>query len=228
MTSERQARNRSEILAEAARLIARHGFHGLTMRALARATGHSLANLYNYVPSKDALLFEVQARAFETLIDTAERALRGARPPDARLHAFIYNHVRYVAAHPDVLRVLVQEAGALRPAARRTVRRLKQRYFELGLGLVSAVAAGTEDALPGVELERATYSVFGMLNWVYGWYDAAAHGSPEDVARSIHALAIGGLVARRPRPEDQRAAERRLGRRHLVSPLLAPTKGAIA
>ena len=47
-------------------------------------------------------------------------------------------------------------------------------------------------------LDRATYSIFGMINWVWAWYEPALHGTPDDVARSIHSLAMCGLVARCP------------------------------
>jgi AcrR family transcriptional regulator len=41
-----------EILTAAAHLLAARGYHGMSMRDLARATGMSLANLYNYFHSK--------------------------------------------------------------------------------------------------------------------------------------------------------------------------------
>ena len=226
--AQRQEQSRGDILAAAATLIARHGYHGLTMRELARTTGQSLANLYNYFASKDDLLFEVQSRAFETLIETAGHAVADADTAQSRLHAFVYNHVRYVCARPDVLRVLVQEAGALPAGRRRVVRALKERYFAQGLALVQGIVAEAGTPLPEAEVERAAYSLFGMLNWVYGWYDPSRHGSAEDVARSIHALASGGLVARRPSRREQAATERRVAGAAFVSPLRSTAKGVTA
>ncbi len=37
-----------------------------------------------------------------------------------------------------------------------------------------------------------------MMNWVYAWYDPKLHGSPADIARSIHRVTLCGLVARCP------------------------------
>jgi AcrR family transcriptional regulator len=216
------------LLAAAAALLARR--HNVSMRELARATGQSLANLYNYFPSKDDLLFALQRRAFETLLAAAEAATREG-VPEARLYAFIHNHVRYFTAHPDVMRVLVHEAGALPPARRRTVRGLKERYFALGRDLVRAVlaegcaplagggAAAGAGAPDDVELERATYSLFGMLNWVYAWYDEARHGGPTEVARTIHGLALCGLVARCPNRHIQIRTERLAESVRVASPL---------
>jgi AcrR family transcriptional regulator len=196
---------RNAILEAAAHAIAEHGFHGMSMRELARETGQALASFYNYFRSKDEVIFHIQAGAFEQMIRTAEDALRGLTSPQDRLFAFIYQHVRFVAEHPDVMRVLVHEAGAVAPARRNQVRAIKERYYDLGRGIVGELfreGCGAEDAAgdkaSALELERVTYGVFGMLNWIYGWYDPARHGSPGEVARSLHGLALCGLVAKCP------------------------------
>ena len=221
---------RNAILAAAARAIAEHGFHGMSMRELARETGQALATFYNYFRSKDEVIFHIQAGAFETMIVTAEDALRGLSSPQDRLFAFIYQHVRFVAEHPDVMRVLVHEAGAVAPARRNQVRALKERYYDLGRRIVGDLfrdGCGAQGAGGGkaaqVELERITYGVFGMLNWTYGWYDPPRHGTPGEVARSLHALALCGLVAKCPNrvTQTQETLERKLS---VVPP--APLIGA--
>ena len=203
---ERRARTRKEIIEAAARAIAERGFHGMSMRDLARTTDRSLAGFYNYFASKEDVLFALQQEAFETLLLTTERALAVADDAPARLYVFIHHHVRYFAEHPDVMRVLVHEASALPPQRRHLIRALKERYFEIGRAIVRDVVnegCGTPGAEPvsaidDAELARATYGVFGMLNWVYAWYDPKLHGTPGDVARSIHRVTLCGLVARCP------------------------------
>jgi TetR/AcrR family transcriptional regulator, cholesterol catabolism regulator len=220
--SGQRERSRTRILEAAARIAAERGFHGMSMRDLAQATGQSLANLYNYFPAKDDLLFALQSRAFETLIATAEAAVGSVHEPEARLYAFVLNHVRYVTSHPRVMRVLVQEAGTLSPAPRRAIRALKERYFDAGRAVVRGLLADHDSAgraFDDAEQERATYSIFGMLNWVYGWYDAGRHGTPTEVARGIHRIALSGLLARRPDQAVQAAMERRAAGVATRSPL---------
>ncbi len=210
----RQARSvepRERILRAAAREIAAHGFHGMSMRELSRSAEMSLSNLYNYFASKDEILFALQKEAFEVLVASAEESLAGVESADARLYVFISHHVRYVAEHPDVMRVLVHEAASLPTAGRRAVRGLKERYFEIARAIVAELVAGGCDRLdaaaeateagepePGAELDRITYNLFGMLNWIYGWYEPEAHGGPHELARTIHRLALCGVVAQCP------------------------------
>ncbi len=220
LRAEKRAQTRREIIAAAAQAIAERGFHGMSMRDLARATGRSLAGFYNYFASKEDVLFALQKEAFENLVVTTQRALALAKDAPARLYVFIHHHVRYFAEHPDVMRVLVHEASALPPPRRRVVRSLKERYFEIGREIVRDVVnegCGTPGAVPrgsldDAELARATYGVFGMMNWVYAWYDPKLHGSPGDVARTIHRVTLCGLVARCPYTRMQDDLGERLAR----------------
>lgn len=215
----RRQAQQAEILDAAAAAIAEHGFHGMSMRNLARATGKALASFYNYFPSKEELLFSLQTNAFETLTGTLKGALEGVDDPVDRLYAFVLHHVRYVAEHRSLWRVLVQEASALPAAKRKKVRLLKEGYFQIVRDIVASILAagckspGAEGAvgLDPTEVERVTYSVFGMLNWSYGWYDPQVHGTPQDVARTIHAIAVCGLVARCPHRAAPGNLERYLG-----------------
>ncbi|MFP3940000.1 MAG: TetR/AcrR family transcriptional regulator [Thermoanaerobaculia bacterium] len=221
---------KDRILRAAAGAIAAHGFHGMSMRELARAAGMSLSNLYNHYPSKEEILFALQEQAFQVLVSSAEDALRrldagGAATADARLYVFVFHHVRYVAENPDVMRVLVHEAASLPAGRRREVRALKERYFGIGreiveqlmvqgctrLGAPARTGGGT--ARPGAEpaeLDRVTYNLFGMLNWSYGWYDPEVHGPPRELARTIHRIALCGVVSHCPFQDVQESLEQSL------------------
>ncbi len=195
----RQLEQRARILRAAASLIAAEGYHGMSMRNLAKASGHSLANVYNYFSSKEDILFALQKEAFETLLEATGAAL--ADVPDAvgRLHCFISHHVQYFVEHPDVMRILVLEAASLPDERRRVVRRVKEQYFEIGRRIArDLIEKGGRQLEDDAELERITYSLFGMLNWIYGWYRPEVHGSPRQLARTIYEIALCGLVADSP------------------------------
>jgi AcrR family transcriptional regulator len=201
------ARRRLAILDAAARAIARHGFHGMSMRELARSTGQSPAAFYNHFASKSEVLLQIQVSAFETLISSTEEAVRGLGSAREQLLAFFQQNLRYLAAHPEVMRVLVHEAGTLPARDRAEVRKLKGRYYDLGRSIVAGLLAASRrrgrgpaarpDARGELELERRTYGVFGMMNWAYGWYRPTRHGTPAELARSLRALALHGLAGAR-------------------------------
>ena len=197
---------RTEVLVRAATVIAEHGYHGMSMRDLAKATGRALGSFYHLFGSKEEILFELQERAFQQLLASATAVVQAPGTPAERLHRFVANHVHFFVAEPAVMRVLVQEASTLPPKARGVIRALKQRYFALGESLLAGVAARPSGApLEALEIERSTYCMFGMLNWIYGWYEPERHGTPDELARTIFDMTVSG-VAGRPAPEPARLA----------------------
>jgi AcrR family transcriptional regulator len=186
---------RAAVIRQAASAIASRGYHGMSMRDLAKVTKRSLASFYHLFNSKEEILFELQRGAFESLIEAARAAVDAASDPSARLEAFVDNHVRFFVAQPDVMHVLVVEASALPPAQRAIIRKLKQRYFKLGESVLVELAARPGTEPDAVALERATYCMFGMLNWIYGWYEPERHGPPAALAKTIADCTEHGVAA---------------------------------
>ncbi len=68
------ADRREAIIDIAAAQFARTGYHGVSMRDIAKVHGSSVASLYNHFPSKDALLLAVGARYYDSFIQRLEAA----------------------------------------------------------------------------------------------------------------------------------------------------------
>jgi AcrR family transcriptional regulator len=189
-------RRREGLLAAAARVFAARGYHRTSMRDLARASRMSLAGMYYYVAGKEDLLFEIQKGSFERVRRGAEESLAGGgTTPEERLQAFIRHHVTFFTSHMDEMKVLSHEAESLTGAPLEEVRRLKRAYVGLCLDLLAAVDA--EDGGGGRRMDRhvAAYTLFGMMNWIYTWYDPAGSVGVEELADSICRLFLNGYAA---------------------------------
>ena len=187
-------RRRDTLLAAAARVFAQRGYHRTSMRDLARASRMSLAGMYYYVAGKEDLLYEIQKSSFERVRSGAEAAVAAAGGgPEERLRAFIRHHVTFFANHMDEMKVLSHEAESLSGAPLQEVRELKRAYVEVLLGLVAEV----EPAEGGARLDRhvAVYTLFGMMNWIYTWYDPKGSVGVEELAESICRLFLNGYAA---------------------------------
>ena len=178
------------LLARAARVFADKGYHSTTMRDLAAASGMSLAGMYYYVRGKDDLLALIQERCFARVLDGAERAVAASSDPFERLQAFIRHHVTFFAQHMAEMKVLSHE-----PA--RGVSAIKRRYVDLLEALLKDAAS--EEA--AVDRSAAAYILFGMMNWIYNWYDPAGEIDSRRLADLIARIFLGGFVeARSPSP----------------------------
>jgi len=208
--TDRPSAGRTEILAAAARAFAEHGYHGMSMRDLAKLTKRSPATLYNYVDCKEDLLYLIQRDAFDEMLAAAQAALQGVTDAEARLHAFVLCHVRFFADRQYLMRVLIHEAAALPPPRRSEIRERKERYFQIAEQVVADVARREGGEPSPLDVERNTYCLFGMLNWTYGWYEPERHGKPEELAATIERVASAGVAAgaSRPRRERERRSDR--------------------
>ncbi|HYT04934.1 MAG TPA: TetR/AcrR family transcriptional regulator [Gemmatimonadales bacterium] len=184
-----------QLLSRAARVFADRGYHSTTMRDLAGATGMSLAGMYYYVRGKEELLHRIQERCFTRVLAGAERALAllDDADPLERLHAFIRHHVTFFAAHMAEMKVLSHEANSLSGERQRKVSAIKRRYVDLLEGLLKDAAPDE----PAVDRSAAAYVLFGMMNWIYNWYDPAGEIDPDRLAALIARIFIGGFAEAR-------------------------------
>ena len=101
-------------------LIAKNGYHGTTVGAIASAAQLSPAALYLCFESKHALLFMIIDRGGETLLQMTEDALYRS-PSDAvsRLNAIVSAHVRQHLHFPRESFIGNTELRSLDPGSRR-------------------------------------------------------------------------------------------------------------
>ena len=176
------------LLAQAARVFAEKGYHSTSMRDLAAASGMSLAGMYYYVDGKEELLALIQERCFTLVLEGARRAVGAATDPQERLQAFIRHHVSFFAQHMAEMKVLSHEASP------RGVSAIKRRYVDLLESILKEAAP--EQSAP--DRSAATYILFGMMNWIYNWYDPAGEIDPGRLADLMTSIFLGGFVETHP------------------------------
>jgi AcrR family transcriptional regulator len=84
---ERGARRIEAIVAAAAALFAERGFDGTSMNAIAKAAGMTIGSLYQYFPSREAIVDAVAEAYLAAWRSDKEAALR--QPAEASLHDFV-------------------------------------------------------------------------------------------------------------------------------------------
>ena len=187
-------RKRDALLAKAAVLIAKKGFEATSMRDLSAAMNGSLAGLYHYFRSKEDLLFQLQHRTFSSLLAAQEEVAQRPGTAEERLDRLIGGHLRFYAKHTNELKACTFELESLTGEALEAVEAIRRQYYRL---MTSAVAAVMNGAAANGKASRksrhAALFIFGMLNWVFTWYDPARHGTMESVGREMRDLVMDGL-----------------------------------
>ena len=187
-------RKLDRLLAKAAGLIADKGFAAMSMRDLQASLRVSLAGLYHYFASKEDLLFQVQHRTFSSLLEQQERVAAEPGTPEERLGRLLTSHLQFYARHPNELKVCTFEMESLRGKPYRILEDVRRRYYQLMTSAVAEVVDGPASGASETRRTRhATLFVFGMLNWIFMWYDPARHGTVEQLSREMCDLLLNGL-----------------------------------
>lgn len=151
---------REQILATAAELFARHGFHGVSIADLGQACGVSGPALYKHFRSKDAILAEMLVAISEELLTVGRMRARSAVDDRSAVEALIAWHVDFALAHQPLIIVQDRDWAALPDDARERVRSLQRAYVELWVRRVRRVRP---DLRPR-ETRAMVHATFGLLN----------------------------------------------------------------
>ncbi|HEY3882406.1 MAG TPA: helix-turn-helix domain-containing protein [Trebonia sp.] len=200
----RGAQRREEILAAAAALFARRGFHGVTIDDIGAAAGMSGPGIYRHFPGKEAVLAEMLVGISERLL--AEGSRRSVAAPDApgALEALLDWHVSFALSQPDLITVQTRELASVPEPARRQVRRLQRLYVEEWVSVLSELSPLT----PPARLRTALHGMFGLLN---STPHSASELPADAMAELLHTMARGALAAASAPPADAEPPSRLAG-----------------
>jgi AcrR family transcriptional regulator len=189
-TVTRFDRRLGHILEHATEVFCEKGYEGASMRDLSRATGMSLAGLYHYCESKERLLFLVQKHTFTTILDTLKVRLGGVTDPEQRIRIFILNHLEYFVSNQQGLKVLSHEDESLKNGLNSEIAGIKREYYRICLGLMEDMRR--EHGLD-FNTRTAVMSLFGMINWIYTWYNPRLDGNAETLAQRMGDIVLNGI-----------------------------------
>jgi AcrR family transcriptional regulator len=184
-------RRLGHILDHATEVFCEKGYEGASMRDLSRATGMSLAGLYYYFESKERLLFLIQKHTFTTILEKLKARLESVTNPEARIRIFILNHLEYFVSNQQGLKVLSHEDESLKNGLNSEIAAVKREYYCICLKLMEELRR--ERALD-LNTRTAVMSLFGMINWIYTWYNPRVDGNAEALAEQMGDIFLNGIV----------------------------------
>ena len=185
------------ILRTSASIFAEKSYHSTSMRDISRATGVSLAGLYYYCKSKEELLFLIQDHCFGRVLERLEERIKGVPDPFERLRIFIDNHLSFFAANMAEMKVLSHEAESLAGDLHKHVSTKKDKYARLARRILREMQE-PQAANARIDLTVATYALFGMMNWIYNWYDPRGKLAVNDLVNNIAQLFVSGFIGGTP------------------------------
>jgi AcrR family transcriptional regulator len=151
----------------------------------------SLAGLYYYFESKERLLFLIQKHTFTAILERLKTRLENVADPEQRIRIFILNHLDYFVSNQQGLKVLSHEDESLKNSLGSEIAGIKREYYRICLGLMEDLRRSR-----GLDFNARTaaLSLFGMVNWIYTWYNPRVDGNAEALAEQMGNIVLNGIV----------------------------------
>jgi AcrR family transcriptional regulator len=182
----------ARILAHATNVFCDKGFAASSMRDLSRASGVSLSGLYYYFESKEELLYLIQKHTLSTIVDRLRQRLEEVIDPEERIRTFIFNHLEYFLANRRAMKVLSHEDDVLKNGFGAEIAAIKREYYRICIDLLDnyKLSRGLE-----FSSRTAVLSLFGMMNWLYTWYNPRVDADARELAREMGDIFLQGIGA---------------------------------
>jgi TetR/AcrR family transcriptional regulator, cholesterol catabolism regulator len=190
----RQRRNRRQDVLEAAvRVFHQKGYASASIQDVAAEVGVLKGSLYHYIDSKEDLL----ARIFEDSADQFTAMLEEAsgldERPVERLRSFARACSLWYLQNIERVAIYATEWKHLTGKRRKQVVRIREDYERRLASLIGEVVDAGE-ASPHLDVNFATYFIFGALNGLPAWYRRRGPDPAEKIADAWAELIVATVV----------------------------------
>ncbi|GAA6212469.1 TetR/AcrR family transcriptional regulator [Hyphomicrobiales bacterium 4NK60-0047b] len=160
-------------------LIARHGFAAVSMRMIADAVGVQPGALYQYHPTKQALLLDIMQKHLEALLQAWVKESQTELPVIEALERFARFHIRYNIKRPDEVFIAYMELRSLEPDEFKLIEELRRQYED---ELKTIIAKGIKENSFKVEDAHVTaMATLAMLTGINTWYRSGGRLSQKKI-----------------------------------------------
>ncbi len=171
------------ILEAATRVFTEKGYHGATMRAIARAASVATGTLYLYFPSKEAVFVALVDELREVVLNAILEARQEHQGTIEKLEASIKATVQVFANHRDLARIVLVQAAGASPEFEGRLNELHDAFSGfVGLEIQEAMEAGLIDQIDVMVAARAWVGTFYEI--IMAWL----RNPQEDLLQAIPAL----------------------------------------
>ncbi len=190
---ERLAGRREEILVQAARLFAEHGYSNCDTQLLAETIGVGKGTVYRYFPSKRALFLAAADRVMRMLREHIETSIGDETDSFQRIRGGILAFLDFFAEHPAFVELLMQERAQFKDRTRPTFMEHRELNIERWRAIYRGLIA--DGQVRGMPVERITDVVGNLLyGTIFTNYFSGQTKSPEAQAEDILDVVFNGIL----------------------------------
>jgi len=188
-----RVRERRESLINAAiAVFIEKGFHNATVRDIGRAANMTQGTIYNYVSSKDDILYMVCDRIVAEYNEQARRALDTSHEPAERVRSAVRAISQVMYRHRREILLIYQDSHLLDKRSRRVILARVEEFIGMFERIITDAARELGVPLPYPHLSANILTFLPVMIALRGW-SLKNDVAPEEVIEQITAFIVRGL-----------------------------------
>lgn len=188
-----RVRERRESLINAAiAVFIEKGFHNATVRDIGRAAKMTQGTIYNYVSSKDDILYMVCDRIVAEYNEQARRALDTSHDPVGRVRSAVRAISQVMYRHRREILLIYQDSHLLDKRSRRVILARVEEFIGMFERIITDAARELRVPLPHPHLSANMLTFLPVMIALRGW-SLKNDVPPEEVIEQITAFIVRGL-----------------------------------
>src|SRR5699024_6146753 len=133
-------KRRSQIIKGAITLFKQKGFHRTTTREIAKESGFSIGTLYEYIRTKEDVLYLVYEAINDHVYQRLQSVIKREKPSIKTLETIIDSYYRLMDEMQDEVTILYQEVKSLETKVKETVlEREREKVLILKKAIISCI-----------------------------------------------------------------------------------------
>jgi AcrR family transcriptional regulator len=184
-------RHKADILTIAGELFSERGYHGTSMRELARTLDMRGASLYSHFKSKEEVLWEIVNGTADQFLEHA-RSIPRDISPEQQMVSLARGHLELIAQELHYATVFLHEWKFLEPPLRDKIKAKDEAYAAC---FRRAIEQGMQQNIfHTTDARIAALFVLSALNWTCQWVQPESDLTIEQIADHYIALILHALT----------------------------------
>jgi AcrR family transcriptional regulator len=189
---ERVREKRERLINAAIAVFVEKGFHKATVRDIGRAADMTQGTIYNYVSSKDDILYLVCDRIVAEYNEQARRALDTSDDPVGRVRSAVRAISQVMYRHRREILLIYQDSHLLDKRSRRVILARVEEFIGMFERIITDAARELGVVLPNPHLSANMLTFLPVMIALRGW-SLKNDLPPEEVIEQISAFIVRGL-----------------------------------
>ena len=174
----------------AAKVFNEKGFLETSIVDIASAAKISKGGIFHYFPTKNEILYHILNEYMDVVLEGLDENLKNIETGSSRIQFIISRHIDLYDKNTAEAKLLLHEAHNLPLKKFKIIAEKEKKYFQMVADILSDFLnhSTSKEKLTGI-----TFTLFGMLNWIYSWYSPRGPLTPKELSEMIYNIFTKGV-----------------------------------